>query len=63
MIMAMSTAPAMMPAPTMKVMPEKIRGTCATHTPAQHHAGEREGGLSWCSCCAVLWLKLKRHMP
>lgn len=32
MIMEMCTAPAMMPAPTMKVMPEKIRGTCATYT-------------------------------
>jgi hypothetical protein len=40
MIMAMCTAPAMMPAPTMKVMPAKIRGTCATHIPVQHQAWE-----------------------
>ena len=44
MIMEMCTAPAMMPAPTMKVMPEKIRGTCETYTPIQHHVGEKKAG-------------------
>ena len=32
MIIDMCTAPAMMPAPTMKVMPEKTKGACMQHT-------------------------------